>query len=329
MKLKSLLLGSAAAMIAVSGAQAADAPIAEPEPVEYVRVCDMYGSGWFYIPGTETCLSIRGQARVEYDYDTREDSLDGESSEGDWGYRARVNIQARNETDLGPLNSYIRLQGADNDPVDANVGVDRLLISLGGLAFGYNDTFWARSGVYGLNGAINDGFYVFDQSIMLEYTYSANGFGATIGLEQVQSGTDRAEDPNFYGGVRYGGSWGFVSAGVAYDSNTENMAYRVDAVVSPIEGLTLEAFYIGADGATIYLQDDNGITGGDYNWGVGVDYAVMDNLSVYALYTEADAGQDYFAVGAAWGVVPGLTVQPEVRIEDSGEKYHLRVVRNF
>src|SRR5690606_35720372 len=61
MKIKSLLLGSAAAMVAATGAKAADAiVIAEPEPVEYVRVCDAYGAGFFYIPGTGTCLSING-----------------------------------------------------------------------------------------------------------------------------------------------------------------------------------------------------------------------------------------------------------------------------
>ncbi|MGO4832748.1 porin, partial [Rhizobiaceae sp. 2RAB30] len=49
MNLKSLLLGSAAALVAVSGAQAADAVVvAEPEPVEYVRVCDTFGTGFFY-----------------------------------------------------------------------------------------------------------------------------------------------------------------------------------------------------------------------------------------------------------------------------------------
>ncbi len=61
MNIKSLLIGSAAALVAVSGARAADAVFApEPEPVEYVRVCDAYGAGFFYIPGTETCLQISG-----------------------------------------------------------------------------------------------------------------------------------------------------------------------------------------------------------------------------------------------------------------------------
>src|ERR1700761_3806984 len=66
MNIKSLLLGSAAALAAVSGAHAADAIVAaEPEPLEYVRICDAYGAGYFYIPGTETCLKIGGKVRTE------------------------------------------------------------------------------------------------------------------------------------------------------------------------------------------------------------------------------------------------------------------------
>ncbi len=37
----------------------------DEEPVEYVRVCDVYGSGFFYIPGTETCLRITGSVGYE------------------------------------------------------------------------------------------------------------------------------------------------------------------------------------------------------------------------------------------------------------------------
>ncbi|RWP68253.1 porin, partial [Mesorhizobium sp.] len=66
MNIKSLLLGSAAALVAVSGARAADAVVvAEPEPAEYVRICDVYGAGYFYIPGTETCLRIGGYVRYD------------------------------------------------------------------------------------------------------------------------------------------------------------------------------------------------------------------------------------------------------------------------
>ena len=61
MKLKSLLLGSAAVLVAasVAGARAADAIVVEPEPVEYVRICDAYGEGWFYIPGHRNLPEVR------------------------------------------------------------------------------------------------------------------------------------------------------------------------------------------------------------------------------------------------------------------------------
>src|SRR6185312_2630118 len=66
MNIKSLLFGSAAALVAVSGARAADAVVvAEPEPAEYVRICDVYGTGYFYIPGTETCLRVGGYVRMD------------------------------------------------------------------------------------------------------------------------------------------------------------------------------------------------------------------------------------------------------------------------
>jgi hypothetical protein len=70
MKLKSLLFGSAAALMAVTGAQAAE-PILEPiaEPVDYVRICDAFGTGFFYIPGTDTCLKIGGYVRADFLYD--------------------------------------------------------------------------------------------------------------------------------------------------------------------------------------------------------------------------------------------------------------------
>lgn len=59
-----LLAGSAAALLPVA-AQAADLPSTKSAPVEYVRVCDVYGAGFFYIPGTQTCLKIGGRVRFE------------------------------------------------------------------------------------------------------------------------------------------------------------------------------------------------------------------------------------------------------------------------
>ena len=55
---KSLLLGSAAGMVAVAGAQAADLPV-KAKPVQYVKICTLYGDGFYYIPGSDTCSGSR------------------------------------------------------------------------------------------------------------------------------------------------------------------------------------------------------------------------------------------------------------------------------
>src|SRR3954449_10780530 len=61
---KSLILGSAAGLLAMSGAQAADLPV-KAKAVEYVRICSLYGAGFWYIPGTDTCMKIGGYLRID------------------------------------------------------------------------------------------------------------------------------------------------------------------------------------------------------------------------------------------------------------------------
>ena len=65
---KSLLLGSAAGLFAVAGAQAADLPVKKAAPVDYVRVCSTYGTGYWFLPGTDICLRISGYMRADYLY---------------------------------------------------------------------------------------------------------------------------------------------------------------------------------------------------------------------------------------------------------------------
>ncbi len=63
---KSLLLGSAAGLVSVVAAQAADLPTRKAAPVQYVRVCDAYGAGFFYIPGSDTCLRVGGFVLAQF-----------------------------------------------------------------------------------------------------------------------------------------------------------------------------------------------------------------------------------------------------------------------
>src|SRR5947209_1047708 len=61
---KSLILGSAAGILAMSGAQAADLPV-KAKAVEYVRICSLYGAGFYYMPGTDTCIKFGGYVRAD------------------------------------------------------------------------------------------------------------------------------------------------------------------------------------------------------------------------------------------------------------------------
>ena len=66
--LNKTLLSSAAVILTVVGAQAADLPSKKAAPATYVKICDAYGAGFFYIPGTDTCVKLGGYVRAEYQY---------------------------------------------------------------------------------------------------------------------------------------------------------------------------------------------------------------------------------------------------------------------
>ena len=58
--IKSLLLGSAAGIVAVASAQAADLPTRKAAPVEYVKVCNVGGITGWTLPGSDTCVKFSG-----------------------------------------------------------------------------------------------------------------------------------------------------------------------------------------------------------------------------------------------------------------------------
>ena len=62
--IRNLILSSASGLVALGGAQAADLPV-KAKAVEYVRICSLYGDGFFFIPGTDTCIKIGGYLRVD------------------------------------------------------------------------------------------------------------------------------------------------------------------------------------------------------------------------------------------------------------------------
>src|SRR3982074_1807672 len=112
---KSLILGSAAGLLAMGGAQAADLPV-KAKAVEYVRICSLYGAGFFYIPGTDTCIKLGGYLRVDTTFNG--EPYDEPAWSGDPGQRNRfrdyfasrsrmaITVDTRTATEYGVVRTF-------------------------------------------------------------------------------------------------------------------------------------------------------------------------------------------------------------------------------
>ena len=206
MNIKSLLLGSVGGVVAITGAQAADAiVIAEPEPMEYVRICDAYGAGYFYIPGTETCLRVSGWVRYQVDGTPSRDytltttpaggaaatvsgsgnigllagtgAVIGESDGWNKYTGAQINFDARSETEYGTLRGWVQLEtgpgtaGGQNRSAstDVDIAINRAVIQLGGLWMAYADSLFSSSSNIGGSSLGNYGGFTYADTFGYHY----------------------------------------------------------------------------------------------------------------------------------------------------------------
>ncbi len=334
MNIKSLLLGSAAALAAVSGAHAADAIVAaEPEPLEYVRICDAYGAGYFYIPGTETCLKVGGQVRTEGKWGDAYSS--GTYAKGTlWHTRAQLSIDTASDTEYGALktDSVFRWDWQEGGGTAA-----KLLwanISLGGFLVGKADSQY--SSYLGYAGdVINDdvieyGIANTDELNQLTYNYDAgNGFTAVISVEDNPStakdaagnviGSDNVDvnhyTPDFVAGFGYTtGTIGFKVVG-GYDSIVEEGAIkaRVDAKIAGVTAFVMGGWNTDGDKVNKYAAAGGGGLGwGDWAvWG-GVGVPVNDKLKWNVQLAYDDLKTFEATTNVKWNPVKNLLVEPEV-----------------
>ncbi|WP_429817750.1 porin [Ensifer sp. B1-9] len=277
MNIKSLLLGSAAALAAVSGAQAADAIVAaEPEPMEYVRVCDAFGTGYFYIPGTETCLKIGGFLRFQTSFGP--DEVNGRQGWGtagtsDWDAfsRAYISFSAKSDTEYGTLTGFFAAEfNADNDTDagDSRIDVDEAYIQLGGLKAGFFYSWWDK----GLNGE-TDSIGNVTEFNSIAYLYDGGSFQAGIAVDELEGWTTKANGVGVEGIVS--ASLGGVSFDLlgGYDTEVEEGAIR--ALLSAELGPgTLQVAGIWASDPNTYWRASE--------WSVAASYAfkATDKLKI-------------------------------------------------
>jgi hypothetical protein len=199
MKLKSLLFGSAAVLAAGTGAQAADLPTVEP--VEYVRICDAFGTGFYYIPGTDTCLKLSGYVRYESHFIEGFDEGDLSRRFGtrfdhqvnNWSTRVRGHVEwdARTQTDVGLIRAFIAIEGT-RGPSPQTVAVVNVPDPTYGSGVTLASAFIQVSNDWGTYTAGKFGSF-FD-------FFGSHLYGTRIGLE------DGTTDPNLFAWTFAGGN---------------------------------------------------------------------------------------------------------------------------
>ena len=203
---KGLLLG-AAGLVAAGGAQAADMPV-KAKPVQYVKICSLYGDGFYYIPGTDTCLKMGGYLRTQAEYNTGSGAIASGNGgtmsaqarfardvTNDVNYRTRAVISwdVRQQTEYGVLRSFIRTGIQVTTPGDTeagNVYWDRAFMQFAGFTVGKTLSFFDL---------FNYCSYAYHDSRVTGDTCVSNGltvWGYTAEFGNGCSGTVSLESPH-------------------------------------------------------------------------------------------------------------------------------------
>lgn len=223
-----IALGAAALTIAfTTNAMSADLAKKAPAAADYVKVCDAYGAGFFYIPGSDTCLKIGGWVRFDLRTGNAGKYAAGRSmaynginqsdrARNGFFTRARMDLalDARTNTEFGLLRSYIDLWhqvlSSDGSAGTAGINMRSGFVQFGGLTAGRAQSFFDF-----VEGSTNVGAIEPDSADhrvnLLGYTQSfGNGISASIAVEDQSTtdfgiptwaATDSAGAP-YYGGVK-------------------------------------------------------------------------------------------------------------------------------
>lgn len=223
----SLLVSTASALIVVGSASAADLPSRKAAPVEYVRVCNTYGAGFFYIPGSETCLRLSGRVRAEYRY---EQPFKKEADATGFLARGRIAVDARTATAYGTLRTFVRYDitrssGAYSE-LKHGAAVDNAFVQFGPFTAGRATSMfdYANAQAYGTIRGSDTATQLF------AYTASfGSGYSATLSLED---GVERSNNsstskggnrlPDVVANLNVTQGWGTVQLSGAVHEITTN-----------------------------------------------------------------------------------------------------------
>jgi Porin subfamily len=295
---KSLLLASAAGLVATAGAQAADLPV-KAKAVEYVKICSLYGIGFYYIPGTDTCIRIGGHLRSEYGFGNNVGVQNWGANQvfqdraSDYIYsrqRVFMHTDVRTQTEYGTLRAYsvIRWEYATpigNVPATQTLGIDIGFIQWGGFLIGRAPDSaytmpWNYGTTYNASATLGNADWA-GARMVTQYTYQfGNGVSATLSIEEAKQASQRA---TFNGGAIVG-TVNPLTGAVVTNANVgaQNTAIGLAATQLSLPGAALPNSYGGTR-----MPDIVGQLRVDQAWGTfQVAGALHENHALYYGGTE-------------------------------------------
>ena len=318
MRTRNLLLCSAAGILSVTAAQAADLPV-KAKPVEYVKVCSLYGAGFYYMPGTDLCLKIGGWVRAEAGW--------GYNGSLTWGpfagnantrstsnlvFRGRgyITADAREQTAYGTARGYIAV-GVNTTDVGLNTAANqfsanRAFVQFAGVTAGISQSFYdyysvpatAYNGTYAASDTGDPGWLVFGYTAQL-----GNGLSATVSMETRR--TTQIIDQNSLNSassspIFASGTGGSIVAGSYFDTLTAS------------QNPSTSTLYVSG-GAAVF--PGNGAYGGqqvgdivgnlrlDQAWGGAQIMGALHEVNATAYSTSAGGGPSVGFTGVGGGTV--------------------------
>jgi hypothetical protein len=333
---KRVLLGSAAGVFAVAGAQAADLAV-KAKPVEYVKVCSLYGAGFWYVPGTDTCIKIGAFVKLQTHYNAnpggpsmlgvaangagdaggRHDRTD--TSPFTFNNRAAVSFDMRTQTEYGTLRSYFdaffQTQSSDNNNAGGNatapqsqlstisLGNTRAFIQFAGFTAGRMRSFFDMyfQGTYAFSGSRFGNDTSPNGIIGAAYTWQfGGGLSASLSLEDNGEGNSgRGRSTVNLSQTNLGiGANTFDNKGAEFFDPVVNLRLDQAWGFVGVSAALHDASggYYAGGTAPTALLEGNGHPGDKFGWAATAAFLVNNPLG---LAGDTVAGQAVYSKGAA------------------------------
>ena len=225
-----------------------------------MKVCSAYGSGFFFIPGTDTCLKIGGRVRADYAYVTPKaqfsgvnaanvatvnQAKDGQNALG-WEARGVINYDARTATAWGTVQSAASLQMSRTSGIlqqavaasskDTKPTVVYAYVRFAGFTFGASRDNYAFMPSLTYAGGHWGSFANGTKQIAYTATFGG-GVSATVALQDYLDTSNKTEDgsgtkpyyvynsaPQVNANIRVDQSWGALQLMGAYADVSMNTA---------------------------------------------------------------------------------------------------------